>query len=119
MTPATTYPFSPKPYEPSTANSGLEWRYGIVDTLNVKWNNIFDQPLSITAGRQDIMLGDADDWWLVADGTPGDGSWTMYFGQHPDDLRRRRTITDQVRRDLPLPKRPARRLDSHARQSGD
>jgi len=79
MTPATTYPFSPKPYEPSTANSGLEWRYGIVDTLNVKWDNIFDQPLSITAGRQDIMLGDAGDWWLVADGTPNDGSWTMYF----------------------------------------
>jgi hypothetical protein len=79
MTPATSYPFSPKPYAPSTANSGMEWRYGIVDTLNVKWDKIFDQPFSITAGRQDIMLGDPGDWWLVADGTPNDGSWTMYF----------------------------------------
>ena len=85
MEPATSYPFSPKSlpaypfYSSSTANSGMEWRYGIVDTLNVKWSNIFDQPFTITAGRQDIMLGDAGDWWLVADGTPGDGSWTMYF----------------------------------------
>jgi hypothetical protein len=79
MKPATSNPFSPKPYTPSTANSGLEWRYGIMDALNIKWDKILDQPLSITAGRQDIMLGDAGDWWLVADGTPNDGSWTMYL----------------------------------------
>jgi hypothetical protein len=59
--------------------SGMEWRYGIVDNLNVKWSNIFDQPLTITAGRQDILLGDYYDWWLVADGTPGDGSWTFFL----------------------------------------
>ena len=59
--------------------SGTEWRYGIVDNLNVKWSNIFDQPLTATAGRQDILLGDYYDWWLVADGTPGDGSWTFYL----------------------------------------
>ena len=90
MEPATSAPFSPKSlgktypyYARSTANSGLEWRYGIVDILDVKWDKILDQPLSITAGRQDIMLGDAGDWWLVADGTPNDGSWSMYF----DSLR--------------------------------
>ncbi|HUI08280.1 MAG TPA: alginate export family protein [Verrucomicrobiae bacterium] len=60
-------------------NSGMEWRYGIVDTLNVKWSNIFDQPISLTAGRQDIMLGDYYDWWLVVDGTPDDGSWTLFL----------------------------------------
>jgi hypothetical protein len=58
---------------------GMEWRYGIVDNLNVKYTNIFHQPLSLTAGRQDIMFGDYWNWWLVADGTPGDGSWTFFM----------------------------------------
>jgi hypothetical protein len=59
--------------------TGTEWRYGVVDNLNVKWGNAFNQPLTITAGRQDIMLGDPLNWWLVADGTPFDGSWTMFL----------------------------------------
>ena len=59
--------------------SGFEERYGILDNANLKWNNIMDQPFSITAGRQDISLGDPDDWWLVLDGTPGDGSWTFFL----------------------------------------
>jgi hypothetical protein len=57
----------------------MEWRYGLIDNLNLKWNNILDQPLSITAGRQDIVLGDFWNWWLVADGTPLDGSWSYYL----------------------------------------
>ena len=60
-------------------NSGMEWRYGIMDNLNVKLNNLFNQPATLTAGRQDILLGDYYDWWLVADGTPGDGSWTFFL----------------------------------------
>jgi hypothetical protein len=67
-------------YGPRT---GLEERYGIFDSLNVKWSNIGGEPLSLTAGRQDIMLGDPLNWWLVADGTPGDGSWTFFL----DSLR--------------------------------
>jgi hypothetical protein len=59
--------------------SGMEWRYGIADILNVKWDNAFGQPLTITAGRQDILIGDYYDWWLVADGTPGDGSWAFFL----------------------------------------
>ncbi len=59
--------------------TGMEWRYGIIDQLNVKWANVLDQPLSISAGRQDIALGDFYDWWLVLDGTPMDGSWTTYL----------------------------------------
>ena len=60
-------------------HEGMEWRYGILDNANVKWNNIMDLPLSLSAGRQDIMIGDYYDWWLVADGTPGDGSWTFFL----------------------------------------
>jgi hypothetical protein len=62
-----------------TPREGMEWKYGIFDNLNLKWNNVADQPLSLTLGRQDIMLGDFFDWWLVSDGTPNDGSWTFYF----------------------------------------
>jgi hypothetical protein len=59
--------------------SGFEERYGILDNAYLKWNNIADQPLTLSAGRQDIALGDPDDWWLVLDGTPGDGSWTFFL----------------------------------------
>lgn len=59
--------------------SGMDWRYGILDNLNVKWSNIGGEPLTLTAGRQDILLGDFYDWWLISDGTPGDGSWTFFF----------------------------------------
>ncbi len=63
-------------YGPRT---GFEERYGILDNAYLKWNNIADQPLTLSAGRQDIALGDPDDWWLVLDGTPGDGSWTYFL----------------------------------------
>jgi hypothetical protein len=59
--------------------SGFEERYGILDNANVKWNNALDTPVSMTAGRQDIAFGDYYDWWLVLDGTPGDGSWTFFL----------------------------------------
>lgn len=59
--------------------TGMEWRYGIIDNLYLRWTNAFDLPLTITAGRQDIMLGDYWNWWLMADGTPGDGSWAFFF----------------------------------------
>lgn len=60
---------------------GAEARYTIVDTLNAKWTYAVDEDwsLSLTAGRQDVQLGDVGKWWLVADGSPGDGSWTSYF----------------------------------------
>ena len=59
--------------------TGMEWRYAMLDLLNAKWTKTSGLPLTITAGRQDIMMGDFYDWWLVMDGTPGDGSWTTYF----------------------------------------
>lgn len=74
--------------------SGTEWRYGIVDSLNLKWANAFDQPLTVTVGRQDIQFGEPLNWWLVADGTPGDGSWTFFLDSarltyEPEDLKTR------------------------------
>jgi hypothetical protein len=65
---------SPAPNHPD--KRGWDSAEGIIDNLNVKWKNMFDQPMSLTFGRQDIMLGDG---WLVGDGTPGDGSRTFYF----------------------------------------
>ena len=73
MEPATSFPFSPRPYTPHTANEGLEWRYGILDNLNIQWKKPFDLPVTASVGRQDIFLGDG---WLVGDGTPEDGSFT-------------------------------------------
>jgi hypothetical protein len=71
-----TKPAFPRQYR---NESGMEWRYGILDTANVKWANILDQPLTITAGRQDLMFGEAGNGWLVFDGTPSDGSWTYFL----------------------------------------
>ena len=67
-----------KPAYTSTAGnkSGLEWRYGIFDSLNIQWKKPLDLPTTVTVGRQDIFLGDG---WLVADGTPWDGSFTYFF----------------------------------------
>jgi hypothetical protein len=70
--------------KPSSAGTfrgrtGLEWRYGIVDTLNVKLTNVVHEPLTLTVGRQDIQLGEPQTPWLIMDGTPGDGSWTFFF----------------------------------------
>ena len=56
--------------------SGMQWRYGIIDNLNVKWKEPLDQPMTVTVGRQDIFLGDG---WLVGDGTPEDGSFTTFL----------------------------------------
>ncbi|HYG36777.1 MAG TPA: alginate export family protein [Clostridia bacterium] len=55
--------------------SGAEWRYGIVDNLNVQWKRPLDLPANIIVGRQDLVLGDG---WLMVDGTPVDGSWTFF-----------------------------------------
>ena len=66
----------PAGYTVFAPNSGLDMTEGIVDNLNMKWNNILGQPLSATVGRQDIFIGDG---WLVGDGTPYDGSWTYFL----------------------------------------
>jgi hypothetical protein len=57
-------------------DSGWQWRYGIIDNLNVQWKKPLDLPATLTVGRQDIFLGDG---FLVGDGTSEDGSFTSFF----------------------------------------
>ncbi len=47
-----------------------------VDNLSVKWTVPGRVPLAITAGRQDITFGEG---FVIADGTPADGSRSYYF----------------------------------------
>jgi len=48
----------------------------IFDKLNVEWAKPFGLPVTVKAGRQDIILGNG---WLVLDGTPLDDSRTIFF----------------------------------------
>jgi hypothetical protein len=47
-----------------------------VDQLSVRWKNPGRLPLTVTLGRQDLMLGEG---FLVMDGGPLDGSRSAYF----------------------------------------
>jgi hypothetical protein len=47
-----------------------------VDNLHVKWTIPGRLPVTVTAGRQDINLGEG---FVIADGTPLDGSRSYYF----------------------------------------
>jgi hypothetical protein len=49
----------------------------LFDTMNVNVRNIGDMPLAATVGRQDLLGFGAG--WLIFDGTPLDGSRTVYF----------------------------------------
>lgn len=48
----------------------------LFDRLALDLNDLGGTPLSLKLGRQDIILGNG---WLVLDGTPIDGSRTIYF----------------------------------------
>ena len=48
----------------------------LFDHFNIVWRNMFGQPLTGTFGRQDVILGTG---WLVLDGTPLDGSRTIFM----------------------------------------
>lgn len=61
---------------PLSNPSSIEWDEAIFDQLNVKFKNLFDAPMDIQVGRQDIIFGNG---WLVLDGTPLDGSRTIFF----------------------------------------
>lgn len=55
---------------------GFDERNLVIDSLNFKLKQPFGLPMTFTGGRQDIILGDG---WLVLDGTPNDGSRTIFF----------------------------------------
>ncbi len=66
------------PDRPGGGYAFQEWYPGTtaVDHLNFKVTNLLDLPLTLTVGRQDLILGNG---WLVLDGTPLDGSKTIFF----------------------------------------
>ncbi len=55
-----------------------EWTLSeaVFDNLNVKWSNALGLPVDFTIGRQDIQFGNG---WLVKDGSPLDGSRTVFL----------------------------------------
>lgn len=57
-------------------NQAFSWNEVFFDNLYLKWNIPGRVPFTITAGRQDINLGEG---FVIADGTPGDGSRSYYF----------------------------------------
>lgn len=74
----------------------LKKNYGVnevfFDQLNVKWKNPGDLPLTLTLGRQDLMLGEG---FLIFDGGPLDGSRSAYFNAVRLDyaLKNKNTLT--------------------------
>ena len=87
--------FKPAGYTPYSGQTGVDWRDGIFDNLNVQWRNVAQWPLTLTVGRQDILLGDG---WLVGDGTPFDGSWTYFLdsARATINLKEQKTTIDLI-----------------------
>jgi len=52
------------------------WHELFVDNLYLKWTAPGRVPFTVTAGRQDLNFGEG---FVIADGTPGDGSRSYYF----------------------------------------
>lgn len=77
------------------------------DQLNVKWKNPGSLPLTLTVGRQELMLGEG---FLIMDGGPLDGSRSAYFNALRLDyaLKGKNTLTfffmRQPRTDTLLPR---------------
>lgn len=67
----------------------------IFDNLNVKLRNLFNQPMTVTVGRQDIRFGDG---WLINEGTPQDGSRTVFFdaARVTYDFKSIKTVADLI-----------------------
>jgi hypothetical protein len=54
----------------------FNWHELFVDNLYLKWTIPGRVPFTVTAGRQDLNFGEG---FVIADGTPGDGSRSYYF----------------------------------------
>jgi hypothetical protein len=80
-------------FNPFFTEKSYDFDEAIFDTFNLQFRNAFDLPLTLTVGRQDIILGTG---WLVLDGTPGDGSRTIFF----DAIRAEYQLTDTSKLDL-------------------
>ena len=72
------------PYEYPRDKKGhftqLEENEMVVDNLYMKANSVFGLPVDLKIGRQDFLGPDMyGEGFVIADGTPGDGSRTFYF----------------------------------------
>ena len=85
----------PAGYSPYKGRTGLDWTEGLIDGLNMQWRNVLQLPATLTVGRQDIFLGDG---WLVGEGTPYDGSWSVYFdaARFTYELKEQHTIFEAI-----------------------
>ena len=52
-----------------------DWNEIVYDNLYVQWQRILGMPISLKVGRQDLVYGKG---WIILDGTPLDGSRTIY-----------------------------------------
>ncbi len=79
---AKYYTGSYRPFEtnnPATTDTDrLDPDELIIDNLYFKYKNVGKLPVDITAGRQNFLFTFGE-MFLIADGTPGDGSRTYYF----------------------------------------
>jgi hypothetical protein len=78
---------------PFLSEKNYDFDEALFDHMNIQFRNAFDLPLTLTVGRQDIFLGTG---WLVAEGTPADGSRTGYF----DAVRGTYQISDATKLDM-------------------
>jgi hypothetical protein len=85
----------------------FDWNELFVDNLYVKWTIPGSVPFTITAGRQDINLGEG---FVIADSTPLDGSRSYYFNavRVDADVSKNHRLTvfghlqERTDRDLPV-----------------
>jgi hypothetical protein len=79
--------------EPSRKNANTDYDEVLWESFNLVVRNFGGMPLTMTLGRQDIMLGAG---WLIADATPLDAARTAYF----DALRFTYQVRDKTTLDL-------------------
>jgi len=79
------------------SQNGRDYNPGEVffDYLHLQWNSAFGLPLTLTVGRQDLMLGEG---LVVWDGGPLDGSRSAYFNAVRGDwaLRSANAVADGI-----------------------
>lgn len=77
------------------SREGWDWSDVVWDNLNVRFSNLAGGNTTLTVGRQDIILGDG---WLVLEGTPLDGSRTIYFdaARLTTDFKDAKTAVDLI-----------------------
>lgn len=80
-------------FNPFFSEKNYDFDEAIFDIFNVRIQNAFDMPLTLTVGRQEIILGTG---WLVLDGTPADGSRTIFF----DAIRGTYDFSESTKLDL-------------------